>query len=341
MKTMHAIVFQEEKNFDSLQIREAPYPEPQPGEAVVRIRAAALNRRDVWITQGRYPNVRVPLILGSDGAGIVEQVGEGVDPKWLGQAVIINPALDWGNDPRVQQSGFRILGVPDDGTQAEYVRVPARNLWSRPEYLTFEEAAALPLGGLTGYRALFTRGQLAAGETVLITGVGGGVAALMLQMALAAGAAALVTSASDDKIQRAVQAGAKGGANYRTEGWEQEILRLAGDTGVDLIIDSAGGEGFDKLIEIVKPGGRIVLFGITAGRFSRISLNKVYWRQISILGTTMGSEADFAQMVQFFQTQHIKPAIDGVYPFSRFREAYQRMMQGEQFGKIVLAPDFD
>lgn len=340
MKTMHAIVFQEEKNFDSLQIREVLYPQPRPGEAVVRIKAAALNHRDVWITRGRYPNVRVPLILGSDGAGIVEQVGQGVDPQWLSQAVIINPALDWGDDPRVQQSGFRILGVPDDGTQAEYVRVPAQNLWPKPAYLAFEEAAALPLGGLTGYRALFTRGQLAEGETVLITGIGGGVATLMLQMALAAGAMVLVTSGSEAKIQRAMQAGATGGANYKSEGWEQEILRLAGDKGVDLIIDSAGGEGFDKLIEIVKPGGRIVLFGITAGRFSRISLNKVYWRQVSILGTTMGSETDFAQMVQFFETRRIKPIIDGVYPFSRFREAYQRMMQGEQFGKIVLIPDF-
>lgn len=340
MKTMNAIVFQEEKNFDSLQIREMAYPEPQPGEAVVRIHAAALNRRDVWITQGRYPNVRVPLILGSDGAGIVEQVGAGVDPQWLNQAVIINPALDWGDDPRVQQAGFRILGVPDDGTQAEYVRVPAKNLWPKPAYLSFEEAAALPLGGLTGYRALFTRGRLAAGETVMITGVGGGVAALMLQMALTAGAVVLVTSGSEAKIQRAVQAGAKGGANYKTEGWEQEIIRLAGDKGVDLIIDSAGGEGFDKLIDSVKPGGRIVLFGITAGKSPRISLNKVYWRQISILGTTMGSETDFAQMVQFFETHQIKPIIDGVYPFSRFREAYRRMMQGEQFGKIVLTPDF-
>lgn len=337
---MRAIVFQEERNFDSMGIKEVPRPEPKTGEAIVEIKAAALNRRDLWITQGLYPKIKAPIILGSDGAGIVREIGEGVNKMWLDKAVVINPALDWGDNSRAQQSQFRILGLPDNGTQAEYVAVPATNLAEKPGYLSFEEAAAIPLGGLTGYRALFTRGKLATEETVLISGVGGGVAALILQMALTLNSTVLVTSGSDEKIARAIAAGAKGGANYRKEDWPGKITALAGERGVDLIIDSAGGEGFDLFTSIVKPGGRIVSYGITTGNSARISLHKIYWKQLSILGTTMGNQADFTQMLHYFESCRIKPFVDGIYPFSRFREAYGRMEKGEQFGKIVLVPDF-
>lgn len=336
---MRAIVFQEEKNFDSMQIKEIPYPEPKEGEAVVEVKASALNHRDVWITRGLYANIKAPIVLGSDGAGIVREAGEGVKKKWLNKAVIINPALNWGDNSRAQQSTFSILGLPDNGTQAEYVAVSAANLIEKPEHLSFEEAAAIPLGGLTGYRALFTQGKLASNETVLITGIGGGVAALMMQMALAFNARVLVTSGSDAKIARAVKAGATGGANYKAENWPQQITELAGAKGVDLIVDSAGGEGFDDLIGIANPGGRLVCFGATAGNPSKINLRRIFWQQLTLQGTTMGHEKDFAQMVHFFESYRIKPLVDGVYPFSRFREAYQRMMKGEQFGKIVLTMD--
>lgn len=340
MKTMRAIVFQEEKNFDSMQIKEIPFPEPKAGEAVVEIKAAALNHRDVWITRGLYANIKVPIVLGSDGAGIVREVGERVDNKWPGKSVIINPCLDWGENSRVQRRDFRILGLPDNGTQAEYVAVPATNLTEKPAYLSFEEAAAIPLGGLTGYRALFTQGKLTPNETLLLTGTGGGVAALMMQMALAFNARVLVTSGSDEKIARAVEAGATGGAIYKTENWPQQISDLAGTKGVDLIVDSAGGDGFDELIGIAKPGGRLVFFGATTGNPSKINLRRIYWKQLTLQGTTMGTEKDFVQMVHFFESYQIKPLVDGIYPFSQFREAYRRMMKGEQFGKIVLRPDF-
>jgi NADPH:quinone reductase-like Zn-dependent oxidoreductase len=341
MKTMRAIVFQEEKNFDSLQIKEVPYPEPKAGEAVVEIKASALNHRDIWITKGLYANIKVPVILGSDGAGIVREVGEGVDKKWLDKPVIINPCLDWGENSRVQRKDFRILGLPDNGTQAQYLAVTAQNIMEKPEYLPFEDAAAIPLGGLTGYRALFTQGKLAPEETVLITGIGGGVAALMMQMALAFNARVLVTSGSDEKIDRALKIGAKGGVNYKKENWSQKITELAGEKGVDLIVDSAGGDGFDDLISIANPGGRVVFFGATLGNPSKINLRKIFWKQLTLQGTTMGHEKDFAQMVHFFESYQIKPAVDGIYPFSRYRQAYQRMMKGEQFGKLVMVPDFE
>ncbi len=336
MATMKALVFQELENADSLEWIDFERPQAGLGEVVVRVKASALNHRDVWILQGLYAGIKVPIILGSDGSGIVEEVGSGISEDWIGEEVIINPALDWGIDPRAQQSAFRILGLPDHGTQAEYVKVPAVNLVKKPAYLSFEEAAAIPLGGLTGYRALFSQGGLKAGETVLLTGIGGGVAALMFKMARAAGANVLVTSGGDAKIEKAIAAGAMGGANYRQEGWAKTIKKAAGKEGISLIVDSAGGEGFLDLPGIVNPGGRIVFFGATAGNPSGIDLRRIFWKQITIQGTTMGTPRDFADMVRLFETHRIQPIIDGPFPMSDHRTAYQRMIDGKQFGKIVL-----
>ncbi len=341
MKQMKGIVFQELKNIDSMAIIDVPYPTPKPGEAVVKIKAAALNHRDVWITKGLYAGIKVPIILGSDGSGIVAEVADPADNAWLEKPVMINPGLDWGENSRAQQRSFRILGLPDNGTQAEYVTVPVVNLVEKPAYLSFEAAAAVPLGGLTGYRALFTQGGLAAGETVLITGVGGGVASLMMQMAAAVNARVLVTSGDDEKIARAIENGASGGANYRKENWTGKIAELAGKGGIDLIVDSAGGAGFPELTSLVNPGGRITFFGATAGNPPGINLRQIFWKQITIQGTTMGTPRDFEQMVHLFESYSIKPFIDGPYPFTRFREAYQQMIDGQQFGKIVLSGKFE
>lgn len=340
MKTMKAIVFQEEKNLDSLAILEVPRPTPGEGQVLVEVKACALNRRDVWITQGLYPKIKVPVILGSDGAGVVSEVGPRVPHRWMGKAVIINPALGWGDDSAVPRSDFRILGLPDNGTQAQYVVVPANNLARKPRHLSFEQAAALPLGGLTGYRALFTRGGLRPGETVLITGIGGGVAAIMLQLALATGARVLVTSGHQSKIMQARKSGAAAGFNYREEGWVEKARTVAGKAGIDLIIDGAGGDGFGLLIDLVKSGGRIVSYGATAGACRQMNLHRLFWKQINILGTTMGSPQDFAAMVAFVERHQVVPPIDTVYGFSEFAAAYQRMLAAEQFGKIGLRPDF-
>ncbi|NIV12686.1 MAG: zinc-binding dehydrogenase [Aliifodinibius sp.] len=336
---MQAIVFQEENNFDSLQLKEEPYPEPASGEVTVQIKASALNHRDVWITKGLYPNIKVPVILGSDGAGIVHEIGKGVSEDWLNREVVIHPSLNWGSNPRVQENDYKIFGLPDNGTQAEFVKVPASNLFEKPAYLSFEEAAAIPLGGLTGYRALFTQGKLTGEDTLLITGIGGGVATLMLKMALVIGADVLVTSGINEKIEKATQLGAQGGANYENENWVDEIRQLAGDRGVNFIVDSAGGPGFDQLISLINPGGRLVFFGATAGNPRKLNLRRIFWKQLTIQGTTMGNETDFTNMVDLFNGHKIEPVIDGIYPFSRYRDAYKRMMNGEQFGKIVLTPE--
>ena len=318
-----------------LQLRNLPDPTAGPGEAIVALEAAALNHRDLWIQKGQYAGLKFPITPGSDGCGRVESIGEGVDPSWQGKEVIINPGLDWGHRPAAQSDKFRILGLPDDGTFAEKVRVPASALVAKPAHLDAHHAAALPLAGLTGYRALFVRAGLRPGERVLINGVGGGVALFTLQFAVAAGNTVFVTSGSKDKIQRAMELGASGGVSYKDENWAKQLKGEASG-GFDVIIDSAGGEGFASLLDVANPGGRIACFGATRGNPPGFDMRRVFWKQLSILGTTMGSPEDFAAMVGFVETHEIRPLAEHEFPLAEGNEALQAMENAEQFGKIVL-----
>ena len=318
-----------------LQLKDVPDLTPGPGEVVVSLAAAALNHRDLWIQKGQYAGLKFPIILGSDGCGKVAVCGEGVDNAWLDREVIINPGLDWGNRKSAQADKFRILGLPDDGTFAGQVRVPASALVEKPAHLDAPHAAALPLAGLTAFRALFSRGGLQAGERVLITGVGGGAALFALQYAVAAGAQVFITSGSDDKIRRAIELGATGGVNYKNEGWDKALKAQAGG-GFDLTVDSAGGEGFLKLLDLAAPGGRIVFFGATRGNPAGFDLRRVFWKQLSILGTTMGSPENFAAMVRFVTEKKITPLADHLFPLAEGNAALAAMESAEQFGKIVL-----
>ncbi|QJX45614.1 zinc-binding dehydrogenase [Hymenobacter taeanensis] len=318
-----------------LQLQEVATPTPGPGEVLVQLYAAALNHRDVWIQKGQYAGLKFPSILGSDGAGIVTAVGEGAPAELQGQAVVINPGHNWGNNPAAQAREFTILGLPHQGTFAEYVSVPARYVQAKPTYLSFEQAAALPLGGVTAYRAAFTRAGLQPGERVLITGIGGGVALLALQMAVAIGAEVWVTSGSQEKISRAIGLGAKGGISYKTEKWASELTKQAGGA-FQVIIDSAVGPGFSELLDAAAPGGRIVFYGGTAGAMQDVPPAKIFWKQLSILGSTMGTEQDFAAMVSLFEQHQIVPVVDEVLPFADGEAAMSRMANGLQFGKLVL-----
>ncbi len=203
------------------------------------------------------------MIPGSDGSGEVVARGDGAEGPDEGTEVVINPALYWGDDPRVPGKEYRILGIPDDGTFAQFIKVPADHVFPKPSHLSHEEAAALPLAALTAYRALVTRGGVAEGETVLVPGVGGGVATFLVQIASALGARVFVTSGSDEKIEESKELGAEGGVNYNSEDWSKELKSMAG--GVDLSVDHVGGDAFNALVSLAKPGGRIVVFGATAG----------------------------------------------------------------------------
>ena len=319
---------------NELKITTVPDPVPAADEVVVTIRAAALNHRDLWIKLGQYAGLKWPCIPGSDGAGVVTAVGAGVDAAWVGREVILNPALDWGDSLDAQGSKFSILGLPRDGTLAERVAVPAGQLTAKPAHLSWEEAAALPLGGLTAWRAVVTRAAVLPGERVLVTGIGGGVALLALQFAAQHGAEVWVTSSDDGKSARAVSLGANAGANYTQPGWAADLLKRSG--GFDVIVDSAGGDGFSDLIDLAKPGGRIVSFGATRGNPSSLTLRKIFWRQLSLLGTTMGMPVEFAAMAQYVTMHRLKPVISEVIPFERAGEAFDLMERGGQFGKIVV-----
>lgn len=314
--------------------KEVQTPTPGPGEVLVKIKAAALNRRDYWISIGKYASLKYPSILGSDGAGIVTQVGDDVDGAWLNKEVIINPSHNWGDDDSYQGKDFKILGLPDEGTFAEYLKVKAEYLFEKPAYLTWEQAAAFPLAGLTAYRALITKGQAKKGDTVLISGVGGGTGTFALQWAVALGCRVFVTSGSGDKIEKAKQLGALAGVSYKAQDWAEELQHLSG--GFNVIIDSALGEGFAKFADLAKPGGRIVYFGATAGDMPAIPGRKVYWKQLQILGTTMGTKADFEGMLKLMNDHAIIPVIDGVFPLNTAAEVIQNMASSPQFGKLVF-----
>jgi len=308
---------------------------PLPSDEVkVKIFAAALNHRDQWCREGRYPNIKNGVILGSDGAGEVVEVGSNVDSKWLGKQVIMNSALNWGNNEKVQSPDFQIMGMPTHGTLAEYAHVKEDRLTLKPEHMNMEEAAGLPLGGLTAYRAVFYHGQVNPGDCVLVTGFGGGVAQFAAQFAIKAGAIVYTTSGSGEKLQIAYQHGIKGGFDYNEDDWAEQAKKESG--GFDLVIDSAVGDSLDTLIKVIKPGGKLVVYGATLGNPSKLDMRRVFWNQITIQGSTMGSDKDFKEMVDFVNIHKISPLIDSVYPVADVVQAFDKMKEGKQIGKIII-----
>ncbi len=331
-KSMQAAVLNEINR--PLEIVEKEIPEAKTGEVLIKLKAAALNHRDLYIQKGQYSRIKLPCILGSDGVGVIEDTGPNVSIGLIGQRVIINPSLDWGEHEEFQSRKFRVLGMPDDGTFAEYIAVPAANVFRAPDFLSDEEAAALPLAGLTAYRALFPKGSMTRGEKVFITGIGGGVALMSLLLARALDAQIFVSSSDAAKIEKAVGLGAEGGVLYTRSEWHKKIQENAGR--FDLSIDGAGGPNFSKLAEIASPGGRIVNYGGTAGPIEGLSPQRLFWKQLTIKGSTMGSPEDFEHLLNFVSEHKIKPVIDSVYSLHSINEAFQRMESGQHFGKIVV-----
>lgn len=323
------------KDANCLELGEVEEPRVAKGEVLVKVAAASLNHRDLWIKSGQYAGMRYPVTPGSDGSGIVTDAAEGVSKEWIGRDVLINPSCDWGARERAQSSKFTILGLPRDGTFAEYVAVPVANVIEKPSRLSWYEAAALPLSGLTAWRALFARAKLRAGERVLITGIGGGVALFALQLAKAAGADVWVTSSADEKVAKALSLGASGGFNYTLKAWLKDAAAGV-PTLFDVIVDGAGGPGFDQLLDLASPGGRIVFYGATRGAVPQLSLRKAFYKQLDLLGTTMGSPNDFSEMTEFVGRHRLKPVISETFPLERAFDAFSLMEQGGQFGKVVL-----
>jgi NADPH:quinone reductase-like Zn-dependent oxidoreductase len=331
---------------DNVMPCDVPDPAPGPHEVMVSISAAALNRLDLWTLSGDLRiEHRFPHVLGGDGAGEIAAVGSEVKGMKPGQRVIVNPAISCGACEFClagEQSictTFRMLGEHLPGTFAERTVVPVRNVFPAPENLSFAEAAALGVTYITAYRMLFTRGRLRPGEWILITGIGGGLAQSLLSLAQGIAGKIFVTSSSNEKITRAVELGADAGFNYNDEDVARAVRSATAKRGVDLVLDSAGGEVVDASLRALRKGGRAVLAGATSGGRAEIDVRRLFWNQLELIGSTMGSHADVSDMLRFVSGRGIKPPIDGSYPLERGREALAYLQTGEQFGKVVLEVD--
>lgn len=323
---MHAVTITSFGTPEVLQAGEHPDPEVPPGWTLVELYAAGLNWHDCLLRQGVYP-FPAPLIPGADGAGRRRDSGE---------SVIILPSLWWGADERAPGPQFEILGDSTAGTYAELVAVPEDNVFPVPPGWDFAHAAALALGATTAYRAMFTRGGLRPGETVLILGAGSGVSTVAISLATLAGARVLTTSSSPVKLARARELGATGGALYTEDDWPAQIRELA-DGGVDLVVDSAGATWPDSL-SVLNAGGRLVSFGATAGDQATVAIRPFYFGQFSILGSTMGSPRDFAAMLELIATEPgWRPEIDTVRPLDEAAAAHAQMERHDHFGKLILS----
>jgi len=342
--TMKAAAIRKHGGPDVVRIEEIPEPKFADDEVLLEVRSAGLNHLDIWVRKGRGASGPTePHVLGSDAAGIVIAIGSRVRDVSIGDEVILNPGLSCGcceSCNRGQQSecvSFGIVGLSRPGTFAERVAVPARNLAPIPPHLSFNEAGAFVLAQLTAWRMLMTRAQLKPGQTVLIHGIGGGVALYALQLTKLAGAEAIVTSSSDEKLSRASEMGADHTINYKiADDVAQCVKDATSGRGVDVVIDSVGAATWPINLSVVRKGGKIVLCGVTSDAQAATDLRALYWNQLTIMGSTMGSNEDFHQMVRAVTSAKLRPVIDSVLPLENVRDAMNRMETAEQFGKIVL-----
>lgn len=329
--------------FDNVAVTELPDPEPGRGEVVVRLKAAALNRLDVWTLTGALKiEHHFPHTLGADGAGEIDSVGDDVEGLRPGMRVVVNPGIHCGRcefcraGEQSQCTTFSMLGEHRPGTLAEKVVLPAGNVFPAPSHLSFGEAAALGVTAVTAYRMLFTRANMQPGEWVLITGIGGGLAQSLFQLARPVAGRIYVTSSSDDKLAQAIEMGADAGVNYSNEDVGKAIRNRTGKRGVDLAADSAGGDALDQALRALRKGGRVVLAGATAGPKATIGLQRLFWNQLTVIGSTMGSDADVGDMLRMVAGTGIKPVVDRTFSMNDGVKALEYLEAGEQFGKVVV-----
>lgn len=316
---------------EGLTVTSVTDPTAVGNNVLVHIRSAGLNRRDHWITVGKYPGVQLPVVLGSDGCGVVSAEGHPLN----GQRVVIDPSMSWDATTDTQGNDYQILGMPLQGTLAERISVPASNLHLAPEHCSDAEAAALPLAGVTAWRATAVRAGVQSGQHVLVTGIGGGVATFAAQIAKAMGCKVWVTSSKQRNLDNAQELlDVDGGALYTDPAWPKHILAQAGH--IDAVIDGAGGAGFNDCLGVVRPGGTVAVYGSTAGTVPSMNLHRVFWKQITIAGSTMGSPSDFSRWMAFVRQHKLRPVVDSVFEIDRVAAAFERLASSEQFGNIIV-----
>lgn len=340
---MRAVVFERHGGPEVVRVTEIPTPEPGPGRVRVRVMTAALNHLDLWVRRG-IPGVELamPHVPGADGAGIVDAVGPGVEGWSPGDEVFLQPGLFCGTCEFCQQGEeslcirYRLLGEHVPGTLAEFVVVPAVNVYRKPHGLDWIDAAAFPLVYQTAWRLVVTAGELTAGESVLIHGVGGGVSSAALQIAGYAGALVYVTSSSRAKLDRAIALGADVAIDYTADDVAERIRELTAKRGVDLVVDNVGDATWRASIECVRRGGRIVTCGATTGTQAVTPIPRIFWKQITIRGSTMSNRREFDRLSRLVIGGRIRPVIDRTFPLDEAPAALERLERGDQFGKIVV-----
>lgn len=342
---MLAAIFSEHGGPDVVRTQHVPQPEPAPGEVLVRVQAAALNHLDLWVRRGLPIRTTMPHIGGSDIAGVVEAVGEGVASMDPGLRVVVNPSL-WCGHCRFCVLGqesmcveFRIIGEHTDGGFAEFVAVPATNVYPIPDGMRFVDAAALPVSYQTAWRAVVSRARVRPAEDVLVLGASGGTAIAAIQIALLCGARVFAVTSGAANVERVRSLGASVVYDRDVVSWGRELYRDTGKRGVDVVVENVGQATWSQSIRSLAKGGRLVTFGATTGHQGDTDLRLVFWNQIQILGTTMASRAEFETMLRAAFQGAFTPIIDSVLPLAEAAAAHQRLEQGGQFGKIVLVPN--
>jgi NADPH:quinone reductase-like Zn-dependent oxidoreductase len=319
----------------SAALADVDCPDPQAGEVRVRLRASALNHRELWIVQGQYPGMRLPCTMGCDGSGIIESLGSKCSGLEAGVEVALYPGLKWGGNPDFPASEFGLLGMPGPGTIAEYICVPAENAVVKPSSLTFEEAAATGLAGLTAWRALITKARLRAGERVLITGIGGGVATFALHFAVALGATVFVSSGSAATLEKARESGAAAGFNYNDADWRKSVAKVTGG-GIDVVIDGAPAASYANYSRALTMGARIVVYGSTGGAPFTVNAPELFLKNLALMGTNVGNLEEYKAMLAFVEEHGVRPAIDRSFAFAEAANALQYLATGHRFGKVTI-----
>jgi NADPH:quinone reductase-like Zn-dependent oxidoreductase len=317
---MKAVRIHEDGGPEVLRYEDAPDPEPGPGEVLVELRASALNHLDVWVRKG-LPSVPKPRILGADGAGIRVDTGE---------RVVINPGIEHGEK-------ILVVGEHGDGTNAELIAVPTTNVYPIPDELSFEQAAAFPLVFETAYRMLVTRAGLREGEWVFLWGIGSGVSTAGLAIARALGARTIVTSSSDEKLRRAAELGADVTINHATDDVKAAVKEATEGRGADIVVEHVGEATWKTSLDVVRHAGRVTVCGATSGPNPPAALHRIWWKQLTILGSTMGTREDFEGAYELVASGRALPLVDRVFPLAEARAAHERLEAGEQMGKIVLS----